>query len=205
MIIIECEQYEDAWWDARLGVPTVSQFIKIQTATKDASKQQEKYLRQLAVERVTGKHAGNNYQSYEMKQGHETEDEARRTFQFITGMEVRQVGFIFHDEQRKYGASPDGLMEDAGLEIFCPDYNNALECLFNPKDAVKIAKKYQQIQGSMSVTEFKRWFFMMYYPGLKPLIQEIHRDNIFIGKLRAELEAFCLKLAMVTKKLRELQ
>lgn len=204
MIIIECEQYSPEWWAIRIGVPTVSQFIKIQTATKGASVQRQKYLRQLAVEKVTGVYAGKDYQSFAMQRGHEKEDEARLMFQLVTGRKVRQVGFVFPDEQRKYGASPDGLMDDAGLEIFCPESDNAVECLFNQDKAIMVASKFQQVQGSMLVTGFKKWFYMMYYPGLHPLIQEIRRDDAFISKLKTELDKFCYELVTTVKKLKEM-
>jgi len=205
MIILDCEQYSDEWYTERLGVPTVSQFIKIITASKNvASKQQEGYLFQLATEQVTGVYAGKDYQSYAMKQGHEREEEARSLFSMIHDVDIRTVGLVFPDEQKKYAGSPDGLIEswEAGLEIFCPESPNAVRCLFNHDNAIALAGKTQQIQGSLLVTGFEKWFFMSYYPGLKPLILEVKRDEDFILKLEAELDRFTIELASVVKTLK---
>ena len=205
MVILDCEQYSDEWWNDRLGIPTVSQFIRVETATKGASKQQQNYLYQLATEQITGVYAGKNYQSYAMLQGHEREAEARSLFSMIYDVDVREVGLIFPDARRMYACSPDGLMKDAGLEIYCPESPAAVYCLLNPDKAIAHAKKFQQIQGSLLITEFNHWYFESYYPGLPPLILKVERDEEFISKLKAELDKFTLELASVIRKLKEMQ
>lgn len=198
-------QYSPEWWDARLGIATASQYGRIVTTKGASSDSRTDYMYRLAVERVTGVYAGSEYQTFAMKEGHKKEPQARALFQMITGMKVSEVGIIFRDEQRKYGASPDGLMDDAGLEIFCPESPNFVKCCFKQENAVKYASKYQQIQGSLLVSGFDKWYFIVYYPGLKPIIQCVTRDEPFIEKLKAELDAFCMDLAITVKKLKELE
>ena len=47
---------------------------------------------------------------------------ARSIFEFKKGVEVKEVGFIYKDENKRAGISPDGLLVgvDEGLELKCP-------------------------------------------------------------------------------------
>jgi hypothetical protein len=62
----------------------------------------------------------------------------------------------------------------------------------------------RQIQGSMLITGFKTWHFFSYHPGMKPFILEVKRDEEFIGKLKKELDSFCLELANTIRKLKNM-
>ena len=203
MIIIDCEQYEPEWWSARLGVPTASQFSNIVDTKGNPSKSAEKYRNRLATEKITGVPT-ETYQNAAMERGHEMEAHARTLFEFKHDVDVKQVGLIFRDEQRKYAASPDGLLPDTGLEIFCPEAPNMVDCLLNPEKSLANAKKFQQIQGSMLVTGFETWNFAVYYPGMPTLFQVIKRDDAFCEKLEKELNSFVEKLAITVKKLKEM-
>ena len=59
----------------------------------------------------------------------------------------------------------------------------------------------QQVQGSMYVTGRMWWDFVSYYPGMKPLIVRIARDNLFMKMLEIELGKFCVGLAETIKKI----
>jgi putative phage-type endonuclease len=199
MIILDCEQYSEEWFAARAGLPTASSFDKIVTTKGEPSKSAKNYMYQLAGENITGIKT-DTYQNAAMQRGLEMEAEAKELFRFAVG-DVREVGLVYPDEQKKYSCSPDGLLEDAGLEIKCPLIHTHVSYLLSnilPTDYI------QQVQGSMLVTGFKKWFFMSYYPALPPLILEIERDDAFIAKLSAELDKFCLELAGVTKQLKEI-
>jgi hypothetical protein len=43
---------------------------------------------------------------------------------------------------------------------------------------------------------------MSYYPGLKPLILEIRRDDKFCDLLKNEVEAFCSEVKTLVEKLK---
>jgi len=204
--IYDIDQYDDQWWSARNGKPTASPSSRLIT-TKGLptdGKTRDDYCFRLAMEQAYGQYAGSEYMSWAMQEGHKKEPFARSAFEIVTGLSVRQVGIVFEDEQRKWAVSPDGMMEAAGLEIFCPDAPNAVRCLNNPEKAISIAGKFQQIQMSLMVTGFDKWYFEMYYPGPAPLIQEVKRDEGFIEKLRAELDKFCIEIALTVKKLKEM-
>ncbi|MBW2600153.1 MAG: YqaJ viral recombinase family protein [Deltaproteobacteria bacterium] len=202
--IYDFTQYDDSWWAARLGKITASPANKLIT-TKGLptdGKTREDYCYRLAMEQAYGQYAGSEYTNYGMQRGHEMEPKARTAFEIATGFNVQTVGIVFEDEQRKWACSPDGMMETAGLEIFCPEAPNAICCLRNPEKAISIAGKFQQIQMSLMITGFEQWYFEVYYPGPAPLIQIVKRDEDFISKLRAELDKFCIEIIMTAKEIK---
>ena len=112
------------------------------------------------------------------------------------------VGLCYLDEHRNFSCSPDGLVgEDGGLEIKCPLIHTHVEYLLDGKLPTKYV---QQVQGSMLISGRKWWDFMSYYPGLKPLVVRVERDEKFIAKLKDELNKFCFELKAIVQKLKEL-
>jgi hypothetical protein len=197
MLIIECEQRSPQWFQERLGKPSSSRFGEILTSTGEISKQRKGYLYDLAAQIISGQ-SPETYISSAMEEGIRREEESRTLYEMIYGVEVKQVGMIFPDDDKKYLCSPDGLRADnIGLEL-----KNVL-----PKTQVEylLSKKLPsvyvpQVQGSMLVTGFKQWHFMSYCPALPPLILEIERDEKWIEKCEKELKSFNQELSeMVTR------
>ena len=201
MIVAEVLQGTPEWLAARLGIPTASGFDRIITTKGEPSKQAQKYMYQLAAERITGaKEEG--YQNGVMQRGMEMEAEARAMYEFITGNEVKTVGVCYPDEKKAYGCSPDGLVNSDGLvEIKCPTSPVHVAYLLSGELP---AEYFQQVQGQLLVTGRKYVDFFSFYPGIKPLLVRVDRDEIFIKALDAELRVFCKKLDEVTKKLKEI-
>lgn len=196
MKIIDCQQGTPEWFEARLGIPTASNFDKLITTKGAASKQAEKYLYKLAGERVSGI-IEETYQNGAMERGRELEDEARKLYEFHTDKEVEQVGFCLGNG---FGCSPDGLVgTDGGLEIKCPSMAVHVEYLLGGT----IPTKYtQQVQGCMYVTGRQWWDFMSYSPCVKPLIVRVERDEAFIKSLKDALDEFCKKLKDVERRIK---
>lgn len=196
MRIIECQQGTQAWFSARCGIPTASNFDCIITTKGEPSKQMKKYLYQVAGERITGI-AEETYQNAAMLRGQEVEDEARKFYEFSTGQEVKEVGFCLADG---YGASPDGLVGKEGLlEIKCPLISTHVSYLLENKLP---SEYFIQTQGQLLVTG-KKWVdFISYYGGMKPLIVRTFRDEKFIKSLRVELELFVNELKEVINKIK---
>jgi len=201
MIIIECDQRSDQWFTEKAGVPGSSSFDKIVTTKGEPSKQRTGYMHQLAAEAITGK-IEQGYTNAFMDEGTAREDESRGLYELIKGVTVEQVGFIYPDEEKKYGCSPDGLISrERGLEMKNPLPKTQVAYLL----AGKIPTDYfQQVQGSLLITGFERWDFMSYVPGLPPFIIPVYRDEAFIKKLKEDLDRFCNELAGVIKKLKEM-
>ena len=200
MIIVDCVQMEEEWFLEKTGKPGASSFDKIITTKGEPSKSAKNYLYQLAGETIVGLKT-ETYQNAIMQRGIELEPLARSLFEMIYDVEVKQVGLCYPDEQKKYLCSPDGLLEDSGLEIKCPLIHTHVSYLLGGKLPTDY---FQQVQGSMAVTGFSYWYFMSYYPGMAPFIIKVDRDEEFIAKLKAELDSFCLELALTVKKLKEM-
>lgn len=198
MIALEIEQGTEEWKKARLGIPTASNFDSIVTTKGDPSKQAQKYLYRLAGERVSGV-GEETYQNAAMARGIELEAEARAFYELTHEVTVKQVGICYPDEKKRFSCSPDGLVGEAGLiEIKCPliatHVGYLLDCTL-PMDY------WQQVQGQLLVTGREWCDFISYYPGLKPLIVRVERDNAFIFKLLEALNAFCKELDSVVKRI----
>lgn len=198
MRLVECEQRSEAWFQARCGVPTASNFDKIVTSKGEPSKQREKYLYQLAGEFVTGVPT-ETYQNANMIRGNELEAEAREYYSFVKEVEVQTIGFCLEDGG-KFGASPDALIGDKGLAQFkCPLISTHVGYLLEnklPTDYV------QQTQGELLVTGREYNDFVSYYPGLKLFVVRVERDEVFLKKLEMELRVFCEELREVVEKIR---
>ena len=190
------------WFTMRAGRPTSSCFDKIITPkTMKPSSSAQNYLYTLAGERIAEINA-ETYQNEWMKRGSEMQGEALALFQMVKDVEVKQVGLVYPDEQKRYACSPDGLFEDSGLELKCPAMHTHISYLLGqclPSDYIP------QVQGSLLITGFQSWWFMSYYPGLPPFILKTTRNNSFISRLKALLDDFCDELDTVESRLRALQ
>lgn len=199
MMTLDVEQGSEAWVKARCGIPTASNFDKIVTTAGMPSKQAQKYMYQLAAERISGVRE-DSYQNAAMQRGIEMEDEARKLYELVTGNEVQKCGLVFLDERKLCAASPDGLVgEDGCIEIKCPLSSTHVGYLLEgglPSDY------FQQTQGQLWITGRKWNDFVSYYPGMKPLIVRVERDNKFISALAAEIEKFCKELDKITERIR---
>ena len=196
MITEAVVQGSPEWTKARLGIPTSSNFDKLITTEGEPSKQRQKYMYQLAAERITGVKE-ESYKNGIMERGILMEAEARDMYAFISGNEVEQVGVCFPDEKKLYGCSPDGLVgKDGQIEVKCPTSAIHVGYLLEgvlPKDY------FQQVQGQLLVTGRKWLDFFSFYPGLKPLLIRIKPEKAFLGALQRELEVFCASLNEITK------
>lgn len=137
---------------------------------------------------------------WDMEQGQILEEYARPAFTLETGLDVSQVGFITGDDER-VGCSPDGLVgSNSGVEIKCPHVDTHIGYILDnvlPKDYVI------QVQGSLYVTGFPKWYFYSFCRRMPPLILEVEPDPAIqkaIGAAVSEfLERFDEALDKLTK------
>ena len=199
MITLDLIQGQPEWFAAKCGIPSASNFDKIVTSTGTPSKQREKYLWQLAGERVSGKVA-ETYNNAIMEKGIEMEAEARNLYEMLKDVKIEQVGICYPDEKKLCAASPDGLVgKDGLLEIKCPLIYTHVGYLL--KNELPMAY-FEQTQGQLYVTGRKYVDFLSYYPGIKPLIIRCVRDEKFIKALAVEIEVFCKSLDEITNKIK---
>lgn len=183
----DLEQGTDEWLMARLGVPTASEFDSIMTKGRggEPSKSRLTYMFKLIGERLTDEPSA-KFDTFATRRGHELEPEARDLYTMLTGNEVTQVGFIARGKW--CGASPDGLIGDDGmLEIKTKLPHLQIPVLLS--DEVP-AEHVAQLQGQMWVAG-RAWVdFLSYWPGLRPFLKRVHRDEDYISKLASAVEEF---------------
>ena len=193
----DIEQGSDEWLALRVGIPTASNFDKIVTTKGERSKQRNKYLYQLAGEVVTGE-PKDGYKNANMERGNEREDESRKLYEFTLDLKVEQVGFIYFNDKKLFGCSPDGLVgEDGGFETKDALPHIHLDRLENGWSK---AQYFQQVQGSLYVTGRKWWDLVSYSRGFKPVVIRYEPDSVFINSLKIELFSFVMDLKSVVKK-----
>jgi len=193
VIIDDMEQGSLDWMRLRLGIPTASRFDSLITPAKgEPSKAAEGYMRELLAEWLSGQ-AADGAQTLWMQLGQEFEPEARRFYAFERDCDVRQVAFVYGDERRLFGCSPDALVgDDGGLEIKIPKLAVHVGYLL----AGGLPMEYRpQVQGCMMVTGRKWWDFLSYSPGCSPLLIRVERDDDYIAKLRACLDKLLADIA----------
>lgn len=199
MIALDVQQGTEEWLSARCGIPTASEFDKIITTKGERSKQAEKYLYRLAGERITGRSA-ETFRSKKMEQASEMEAEARAYYDLVYDVQVDLVGICYLDEARKIAASPDALSGKKGLlEIKCPEIQTHVEYLVSGGLPTEY---FQQIQGQLYVTGREWCDFLSYYPGIKPHLIRVKRDEKFIALLSAAILKFCGELDTLTEKIK---
>lgn len=188
-ILTEFQQWSVSWFNAKLGIPTASEFAEFMTTEFQlrTGKQIETYLYEKLAERITKKPLPNAFSSWSVERGQILEEEARPFFEMQTGMDTRAVGFVIGEDGR-CGCSPDALVGDnAGLEIKCPFPQTHLKYL----DYGQVPPEYHaQVQGSLFVTGRERWHFMSYHRKLPPLIVTVERDEDTMAKIGACLAKF---------------
>lgn len=156
MIIHRCQQRSSEWFALRIGRVTGTRFAKMAGGTPSTF---ETLCKVIAAEKITGKPAEKEiFITHAMQHGIDTEDDARYVYEMETMNTVEQVGFIERDDM--YGISPDGIMDNCGLEIKCPLPHTHLSYLLS--NAWKAYK--WQVQGSLWVTGFDCWDFVSYCP-----------------------------------------
>ena len=138
------------------------------------------------------------YTNAAMQHGTAMEPEGRALFEFITGLELKQVGLVYRDESRRVLCSPDGLLPNAGFEQKNPLAKTHAKYLFDGKLP---SDYFQQCQGSMWVCGFESWWFLSNYPGMPPLLLEVKRDEKWIAKLEVVMSEFLDELDNVYQKL----
>lgn len=197
MKIIDVEQGSAAWIEARLGLPTASNFASILTRTGKPSGGQERYLAELVAEWFLGEPVS-DYVSEFMQRGTKEEASAIAAYEFDKDVDTETVGLCLTDDGRA-GASPDRLVAGGvGLvEIKVPSaVVQTMYVLSGPPDDYKV-----QVQGQLWVCERQWDDLYLYHPHLPNVWYRHERDDKFIGLLSAEVRAFCDRLDAAKAKL----
>lgn len=201
MIISPHKQGSPEWIKERLGLPTASKFAEIITTKGNPTSEDRriKYLDKLAGEYVTGRQH-EWYVSKKMLEKAEREEDSVLLYEFTHDVEIQRVGLCWKDEQKMFGASPDGLIDpDGGFETKDADPNVQV---MRRRTNWKGMDCYQQCQGGMFICKRKWWILQSYCEGMAPIIIRFERNEEFVQALKNELNKFCLELAVLIKKLK---
>jgi hypothetical protein len=201
MRIIDCEQGTPEWFRVRAGMPTASEFATVMASGKGGaeSKTRRTYMLKLAGEIITGEPM-ESYSNAHMERGKAMEDEARDFYAFMTDETPQRVGFVVNGPK---GCSPDSLIGTIGmLEVKTKLPHLMIECLL--KDEFPPEHK-AQCQGGLWVAE-REWIdIAVYWPKLPPFIKRAYRDEDYIKKLAAAVDAFNDELQQTVEQVRRYQ
>jgi putative phage-type endonuclease len=198
------EQRTDDWFAARLGKVTASRVSDILAKTKSGySASRKNYMAELLCERLTGTKE-ESFFSTAMQHGIDKEPKARIAYELETCRTVQEVGFVDHPTIPMFGASPDGIMPDRGLEIKCPNTATHLDTLLHGT----IAEKYIiQMHVGMLCTGLDKWDFCSYddrlTPHLQLFIKTIDLDEKLAATILQEVTLFLSELDDMVKQLND--
>ena len=196
MKILTCfEQGSNAWFAARLGMVTASNFHKVLNKKTGRGA----YMRKLCAERFTGCRE-ESYKNDVMEYGNETEAEARAYYETVNDCKVEQVSFVVRDEW--IGGSPDGLIGTDGLvECKCPLSSTHIENILSNKMPTTYIP---QVQGLLWITERQYCDFISFDPKVvsRPIfIKRVERDKDYIINLSAQVSIFVKELQEMISKI----
>jgi len=178
----------ESWKQQRYGKFTASEIVKI-LGVRGLGETGKNYAIDKAIEALYGEFE-ENYISYDMQNGIDTEPLAFAKFKELKSLEFLEVTNCgFFDNCEHSGASPDGLVsDDAILEIKCPKSSTFFKLVAtNEVDA----KYYAQMQMQMMSTNRNKAYFFNYliHDGTEYHHEIIvERDEVIIEKIKERLQ-----------------
>lgn len=193
------------WLAARTGRLTASRMSAIMAKGKSGapSATRAACMGELIAEYLTGQ-SGETYMNADMQRGLDLEPMARAAYEAKTRQFVDQVGLVLHPKNERWGASPDGVVDDDGLlEIKCPRTHVHIEYLLAGKPP---AQYVPQMAWQAACCE-RQWVdFASYDPKMPPALQlfvvRYTPEPAYIAEMEQEAAAF---LEEMMGKIRRLQ
>ena len=112
MIELPCQQGSVEWFEARLGIPTASEFSRIVTPTGKLSAARATYMGELLAEWALGEPVGGFTGTEDTERGQVLEPDARRYYAFVR--DCRAPGGAASSMSRRsselVGCSPDAMV-----------------------------------------------------------------------------------------------
>ena len=207
--VINCEQGTEEWRNARKCKITASIAKKIITPTGKLSASADDLIIDLVTESIVDDPILQRRQEMlslkdEIAWGNLHEPDARKQFVETTDLPIKEVGFLQSHLHIALGCSPDGFWDECdepyGLELKCPLSTTHARWHY---EKVLPAEHVVQVHFSMAVTGVKSWYFMSYYPGLKPFIVRALRDD-YTEKVKDAVKQAAEKYQIESPKIREM-
>lgn len=193
MIEHDAPQNSPEWLAARLGLPTASRATSLVTPkTLAPSAQLGPYADRLALALYRGTPGTDFTNARATERGHRWEPQARAAYAWLADVDVRRPGFCT-DDRRRYGASPDGLIGDAGgLETKCPEDAEYIRVLMHVERHGRAPAEYlPQVHMQMLVTERAWWDLVFWHPDMpeEPVIVRVRRERAWDRRLIRRIAA----------------
>lgn len=186
---VDAPQGTPAWFEARLGLPTASEFAAVVDVGKNGQplKKRTDYLHKLVAERITGPQP--DVTTAAMARGITQEPEAVAWYAERTGNQAAACGFALHDSGL-YGASPDATVGDDGL-VECK--TSAPHVYIVDLLSGGVPERFRvQIAGQLLVTGRAWCDFVQYCAPLGQLrILRVNANPQEMAALDVMLRAFC--------------
>jgi len=197
MIIVDCNQNSDEWFDLRLGNPWASSVHKIITPSGQPSKQSQAYMDRLFDQIISGERRESWYNE-DMARGHEREQESIDQWQFENDTEIERVGIVFKDDKKLFHCSPDGIIPSMKMGFETKDALPHIQ-----RERLKSNKiegpHWIQCQMSIFVCDYDAWIYQSYCRNMPTLTVKLEPDTQFIMKLESALYKFCGELNKMVK------
>jgi hypothetical protein len=204
--VFDVEQGSEEWRRLRLGLPTSSRFAHV--LAEGDGKVRTKYLYQLAGEILSGEPA-EDFKSPAMVRGNEMESEAREWYARTRFADLTPVGFVRRTVRAPLGndfmigASPDSeISKRKGLELKTEKPELLIARL--ERGAGGFPSEHRaQIMGTMLCKDYEEMDLVCFYRGMPTnAVFTVERDEVYIRRLREELERFDYDLRMLVNKIR---
>lgn len=199
--VFTCEQGTPEWLEARMGVPTASEFSTVMAKGRGGgdSKTRATYLRKLVGEVLTGEPM-ESFSTTHTERGKHMEHEARNFYSFMRDVDPEIVGFIRNGRK---GCSPDALIDNDGmLEIKTKLPHLQIECL---ERGTVPPEHLAQCQGALWVAE-REWIdFVSYWPRLPLFVVRAYRDEAYIKQLSEAVDQFNEELDALLDRVRRFE
>lgn len=190
-----------AWFEARRGKLTASEFGKIM-AESEERKGRLTLLRTLAGETVSGRVAEGYVNGY-MQRGKDQEAEALDWYARTRFVDIERVGFIY-DPDRAAGWSPDALVGKRGAVEVKTAAPHLLIPLLEKMERKEWPNEHKaQCQGG-ALWVGRRWWvdLVIYFPGMPKFVMRAERDEHYTDKLAREVASFNKDLANLVTRVR---
>jgi len=198
MEVLDMVQGSREWLEARCGLVTASEMRSVFRG-KGEGKMRRSYLLKLAAEKIT-REPSEVFDNADMARGRREEPEAREAYEYLTGVECEQVGFIRDLELAGgVGYSPDGLLGDDGLlEIKSKARHLQVAALLLGEP---LPEHWDQLQAGLWISR-REWIDLVCYCPVLPLCKHrITRDEDHIKRMACEVSAFNEELASIVEQI----
>lgn len=199
------DPYTEAWWAARRGIPTASQFHRIITETGNPCRADttRTYMCKLIAERILGETIDDKRVSSPwVEHGHRTESTALMALSRSKNLILLDASLVTDREHNpRYGCTPDAFVEGSveAVEVKCPAPWTQIQYLLDGPGTDYKA----QVQGHLYVGGWQRVHFYSYHPRMPEVHIVFERDIAYLAKLHSLLNKFCDKLEEDTERARE--